>query len=206
MGAGFPIGARIVGSDHHEGGVDVAYCQRVAVRLEEAGLAWLDVSGGVGPLAIRDSPLTMGGGSAVLLDSADAVRAVVSVPVMSVGRYDTLAAAEGAVASGRTDLVAFSRALIADPDFVTKSLDGRESEVVACIACQACGCWSPAPPGRRGRCSPGQPAGVRWCAARCAARASTPKSASGSRQTECAWLAPRWVLSHSSSRPGPCSR
>src|SRR3712207_1330234 len=39
VGAGFPVGARIVGSDYHEGGVDVAYCQRVAVRLEEAGLA-----------------------------------------------------------------------------------------------------------------------------------------------------------------------
>lgn len=138
VGADFPVGARIVGSDYHEGGVDVAYCQRVAVRLEEAGLAWLDVSGGVGPLAIRDSPLTMGGGSAVFLDFADAVRSVVSVPVISVGRYDTLAAAEEAVASGRTDLVAFSRALIADPDFVTKSLAGREAEVVPCIACQAC--------------------------------------------------------------------
>ena len=28
----------------------------------------------------------------------------------------------------------------------------------------------------------------------------------GSRQTECAWLAPRWVLSHSMSSRGPWTR
>jgi hypothetical protein len=45
-----------------------------------------------------------------------------------------------------------------------------------------------------------------WCTARCKASTSSPKSASGSRQTECAWFAPRWVLSHSMSSRGPCSR
>ncbi len=138
VGADFPVGARIVGSDYHDGGVDPAYCQQVAVRLEQAGLAYLDVSAGVGPNAIRDSPLTMGGGSAVFRDFAAAVKSVVSVPVMSVGRYYTMESAEAAVAEGATDLVAFARALIADPDFVGKSLAGRESEVVPCIGCQAC--------------------------------------------------------------------
>jgi hypothetical protein len=46
----------------------------------------------------------------------------------------------------------------------------------------------------------------RWCAARCRASTSSPKSASGSRHTEWAWLAPRWVLSHSTSRRGAWSR
>ncbi len=60
----------------------------------------------------------------------------------------------------------------------------------------------------RGRC-PVLPAGERtgqWWAARCAARTSRPKSAVGSRHTEWAWLAARWVLSHSISSRGPCSR
>jgi 2,4-dienoyl-CoA reductase-like NADH-dependent reductase (Old Yellow Enzyme family) len=138
VGTDFPIGARIVGSDYHEGGVDLAYCRRVAVRLEQAGLAYLDVSAGVGPQAVRDSPLAMGGGPAVLSDFAAAVKSVVSIPVMSVGRYYTMASAEAAVREGKTDLVAFARALIADPEFVTKSLTGREDEVVPCICCQAC--------------------------------------------------------------------
>jgi 2,4-dienoyl-CoA reductase-like NADH-dependent reductase (Old Yellow Enzyme family) len=138
VGADFPVGARIVGSDYHDGGVDLAYCQRVAARLEQAGLAFLDVSAGIGPNAIRDSPLTMGAGTAVFRDFAAAVKSVVSVPVISVGRYYTMDSAEAAVVEGTTDLVAFARALIADPDFVGKSLAGRGSEIVPCIGCQAC--------------------------------------------------------------------
>lgn len=137
-GSDFPLGARIVGSDYHDGGVDLAYCRGVATRLEEAGLDFLDVSAGLGPRAVRDSPLVMGGGAAVFRDFAAAVKSVVSVPVMSVGRYYTMAAAEAAVAAGDTDLVAFGRALIADGEFIAKSLDGRESEIVPCIGCQAC--------------------------------------------------------------------
>ncbi|SDX83256.1 2,4-dienoyl-CoA reductase [Geodermatophilus africanus] len=138
VGDDYPVGARIVGSDHHDGGVDLDYCLRVATRLERAGVAYLDVSAGAGPNTVRDSPLVMGGGSAVLAGFAAAVRSAVSVPVVSVGRYYSLAAAERAVAEGSADLVALGRALIADPDVVVKSLAGREDEVVPCIACQAC--------------------------------------------------------------------
>jgi len=45
--------------------------------------------------------------------------------------------------------------------------------------------------------------GVQWCAARCPASTSSPKSAVGSRHTECAWFAPRCVLSHSGRSCGP---
>ncbi|MPZ87712.1 MAG: hypothetical protein GEU81_06470 [Nitriliruptorales bacterium] len=137
-GREYPIGARIVGSDYHDGGVDLSYGQQVARRLETAGLAYLDVSAGIGPNAIRDSPLTIGGGQGVFADFAAAVKSVVTIPVMSVGRYYSLATAEEAVASGKTDLVAFARALIADPELVTKSLRGEETTVVPCIGCQAC--------------------------------------------------------------------
>jgi 2,4-dienoyl-CoA reductase-like NADH-dependent reductase (Old Yellow Enzyme family) len=138
VGADFPLGARIVGFDYHDGGVDLAYCRQVAARLEQAGVMFLDVSAGIGPNAVRDSPLTMGGGTAVFRDFAAAVKSVVSVPVISVGRYYTMGSAETAVVEGTTDLVAFARALIADPDFVGKSLAGRESEIVPCIGCKAC--------------------------------------------------------------------
>lgn len=49
-------------------------------------------------------------------------------------------------------------------------------------------------------------AGQLWCTARWAASTSSPKSACGSRHTEWAWLAWRWVLSYSMSSRGPCSR
>jgi NADPH-dependent 2,4-dienoyl-CoA reductase/sulfur reductase-like enzyme len=80
----------------------------------------------------------MGGGEAVFADFAAAVRSAVSVPVLSVGRYYSMASAEAALASGSADLIAFARALIADGDFVGKSLSGREAEIVPCIGCQGC--------------------------------------------------------------------
>ena len=57
---------------------------------------------------------------------------------MSVGRYYSMDSAEAALAAGSADLVAFGRALIADGDFVGKSLSGREAEIVPCIGCQGC--------------------------------------------------------------------
>ena len=45
-----------------------------------------------------------------------------------------------------------------------------------------------------------------WCSVRCSPSRSRPKSWPGSRHTEWAWLTARWVLSHSASRRGPCSR
>ena len=47
---------------------------------------------------------------------------------------------------------------------------------------------------------------AQWWAIRWAARTSRPKSLTGSRQTEWPWLAPRWVLSHSARKRGPCRR
>jgi NADPH-dependent 2,4-dienoyl-CoA reductase/sulfur reductase-like enzyme len=49
-----------------------------------------------------------------------------------------MAPAEAALAAGSADLIAFGRALIADGDFVGKSLNGREAEIVPCICCQGC--------------------------------------------------------------------
>ena len=77
-----------------------------------------------------------------------------------------------------------------------RALDAGIAVVMAVVAARP-------DPGLRphGPSGPGQ-----WCAARWAASTSRPKSAVGSRQTEWAWLAPRWVLSHSTSSRGPCSR
>jgi 2,4-dienoyl-CoA reductase-like NADH-dependent reductase (Old Yellow Enzyme family) len=137
-GPDFPIGARIVGTDYYDGGVDIAYCQQVARKLADAGLAYLDVSAGQGPHVRRLSPLTMGSGEAVFADYAAAVKSVVSIPVMNVGRYLSLAAGEAVLAAGKADLVVFGRALLADPELVVKSVRGDESKVIPCCGFDAC--------------------------------------------------------------------
>ena len=52
----------------------------------------------------------------------------------AVGRITTPELAEAALAKGRCDAVALGRALLADPDWVRKSAEGRSAEIRPCIA------------------------------------------------------------------------
>src|SRR6202012_1737407 len=72
---------------------------------------------------------------------AAAVRAAIApeLPVLATTRVADLDAAERLVGDGVADLVGLTRALIADPDLVAKTLAGQTDEVIECIGCnQAC--------------------------------------------------------------------
>ena len=68
------------------------------------------------------------------LEAAAPVVAAVDLPAIVTGRFRTLAEADQLIASGVADMVGLTRAHIADPDLVTKSIEGREAEVRPCIA------------------------------------------------------------------------
>ena len=59
------------------------------------------------------------------------------IPVSVVGAI-TLEQAEEAIASGKVDMVALCRQLLADPETVIKAERGRENEVRPCIRCNTC--------------------------------------------------------------------
>jgi hypothetical protein len=61
------------------------------------------------------------------------VKAAVSLPVFAVGGIKDAAFAEGIVGAGKADMVAMTRAQIADPEFANKAREGREDEIVHCI-------------------------------------------------------------------------
>lgn len=58
--------------------------------------------------------------------------------VCAIGGIGSLADADALIASGKADFVAISRALIADPELIPKSLAGREGDVVPCVKCMRC--------------------------------------------------------------------
>ncbi|GGN93074.1 NADPH-dependent 2,4-dienoyl-CoA reductase [Actinoplanes lobatus] len=67
------------------------------------------------------------------------LRAEVSVPVVASNRINRPEAAEQVLASGDADLVSMARPLLADADWVVKTEQRREREIITCIACnQAC--------------------------------------------------------------------
>ncbi len=59
-------------------------------------------------------------------------------PVTAVGGFESLQAAEDAVAEGKCDFVAVCRQLIADPETLHKAIDGKADDVVPCIKCMRC--------------------------------------------------------------------
>ncbi|MBO3742497.1 NADPH-dependent 2,4-dienoyl-CoA reductase [Actinoplanes flavus] len=67
------------------------------------------------------------------------LRAEVSVPVVASNRINRPEAAEQVLAAGDADLVSMARPLLADAEWVVKTEQRREREIITCIACnQAC--------------------------------------------------------------------
>src|SRR5258708_27693572 len=70
------------------------------------------------------------------LDFAAAVKNLIRVPVIAVGRLGDPAVATEAVAAGKADFIALGRALIAEPQWVEKL--ARAEPIRRCLACNTC--------------------------------------------------------------------
>ena len=69
---------------------------------------------------------------------AEGIKKVVKIPVIAVGRINDPVLANEIVASGKADLVAMGRALIADPYLPRKAKEGKLEEIRKCLACNFC--------------------------------------------------------------------
>jgi hypothetical protein len=68
-----------------------------------------------------------------LVEMTARVKAVADIPVFTVGGIKDAAMGDEIVASGRADMVAMTRALIADPNFANKAAAGKTDEIIHCI-------------------------------------------------------------------------
>lgn len=138
VGADYPVGVRL-SPEMVTGGLSPEDMAEAAAYLEERGLIdFVDVSMG-GYFAF---PKMIGGmhePPGYELPTSSVVTAAVKVPTIVTGRFRTLEEADQVIADGVADLVGMTRAHIADPHIVKKTIDGRESEIRPCIACnQGC--------------------------------------------------------------------
>jgi 2,4-dienoyl-CoA reductase-like NADH-dependent reductase (Old Yellow Enzyme family) len=116
----------------------------VAPALEAAGVDCLDVSQG----SIVHSPggitIPMYYPRGCYIDNAAAIKQVVKVPVIGVGRIVDLDMAEKFLEEGKADIIYMGRQLTSDPDTPKKYYEGREDEIRKCIGCLE-GCGTPCP-------------------------------------------------------------
>jgi mycofactocin system FadH/OYE family oxidoreductase 2 len=133
VGDDWVVGIRISLSDFIPGGLTVEDAVRVAQVFErEEQLDYVNVTAaGYHNIFMAIQPSDEPDG--YLVDLAAQVKAAVGAPVFTVGGIKDPALAEEILATGKADMVAMTRAQIADPEFANKVREGREDELVHCI-------------------------------------------------------------------------
>jgi len=134
----FPLIFRISVDEYAEGGVTVEDSIAVCKWLEDAGVDAIHVSAGsyLSSYSYVIPPMTLSPGC--FLGLSEAVKEVVSVPLITVGRLHDPYLAERAIDDGKTDMIALGRQLITDPDWPNKVREGRLDEVRKCLSCNYC--------------------------------------------------------------------
>ncbi len=131
VGPGFPVGVRLSADEYIPGGLTPKDTARIA-QLVEPLVDFVDVHLST-YWRFHKMLAPMGDPLGYELPTSAVVTAAVSVPTIVAGRIMTLDHAEHIVASGVADMVSMVRALIADPELVSKALAGEEHLVRPCI-------------------------------------------------------------------------
>ncbi|MDR1968769.1 MAG: NAD(P)/FAD-dependent oxidoreductase [Burkholderiaceae bacterium] len=134
IGAGFPLGVRLSGTEYEPDGTTIEETVVVAKALEKAGIDVIHVSGGNHhTMQHQVTPLYLPVAHNVW--AAEAVKRAVSIPVIASGSLNTPALAEQVLAEGKGDFVGLGRVMFADPYFPAKAAAGLPDEIVPCIRC-----------------------------------------------------------------------
>jgi anthraniloyl-CoA monooxygenase len=111
--AGKPMSARISATDWVDDGLSEADMLAVATMLKDAGIDIINVS--TGQVTKDEDPVY---GRMYQAPFADQIRNEVGIPTIVAGNVTTADQANTLVAAGRTDIVAFGRAIMNEPHFV----------------------------------------------------------------------------------------
>ena len=144
----FLVGFRCAVDEAMKDGLSQEECIKAAHIFERSG--YIDFfNGNYGRmdtllgLAVDNMP-GMASPIAPWLQSVGAFKREVSLPVFHAARITDIATARYAIQEGLLDMVAMTRAHIADPQLVKKLADGRENEIRPCVG--ATHCMSPQRP------------------------------------------------------------
>ncbi|SPM34391.1 NADH oxidase, partial [Mycobacterium rhizamassiliense] len=138
IGDALPITLRVSGYERVAGGRPIHETAGMAPELVAAGVDAFHVSGGVIDRLVTGMVNSADDGDALNVGAAAAVKQVVDVPVIVVGRIHDPDRAERILAEGRADFIAMGRPLLADPELPRKIQAGQSQRVRKCISCENC--------------------------------------------------------------------
>ncbi len=138
VGRPITLGLRLAMDQYLDGGYGLDDCIRVMKTFEADGTVDyfnLDVGGNWGPVSYLQHGAYPEASWSAMCGQA---KAETSLPVLYVGRVVHATTAEGVIARGEADMVGMVRALIADTQWLTKTLAGQAQDVRPCIALNDC--------------------------------------------------------------------
>lgn len=135
---GFNKGA-LPGEEYKEAGRDFEESKLAAKMLTEAGYDMLNCDNGTydawywahPPIYMEEN---------CNLEDAESLKPFVSVPLVVAGRMEPKVAAK-AIKEGKIDALGVARQFLADEEWVTKLMEGKENEIRPCICCHN-GCFN----------------------------------------------------------------
>jgi len=140
VGDDFVVGMQLVADEFTPHGLTLADTKVMARKIEQdTSVDYILVKAGTfysSNNIVPDMQHPLG----VFLPLASAIRSAVErLPIFAVGRITDPVLAERILAEGIADMVAMTRAHIADPEVVTKTKEGRLEDIRECIGCnQGC--------------------------------------------------------------------
>ena len=135
------LGVRIPGDEFEPGGLNQQDMQVIASRIADTGLVdYLNVTAHTNHSLVGrtlhwgPTPARHG----LFVELAAGIRALVNVPVFTVGRITDPAHAERILAAGKADMVGMTRAHISDPQIVNKIKRGAAAQIRPCVGANTC--------------------------------------------------------------------
>ncbi|MCS7001285.1 MAG: FAD-dependent oxidoreductase, partial [Dehalococcoidia bacterium] len=135
------VGVRYSGEEFVEGGIDLPAAKRIIAALaDRTPFQFVNVSHSAYVLPsiglhVADMHYAPGSFRYIPFGIKEAVP---HLPVFAICRFTTLAVADETLATGLVDMVGMTRAHIADPNIIAKTLAGREAEIRPCVSCNRC--------------------------------------------------------------------
>ncbi len=137
VGPQFPILVKFTPVHRVEGGRELEEGLKMAKILEEANVDALHVDVGCYE-AWHKAISTVYEKEEHQMDVVEAVKKIVSVPVLGQGKMFDPEKAERAVTEGKTDYIVLGHQMLADPYWADKVKAGNTMDIVPCIGCNEC--------------------------------------------------------------------
>jgi len=136
LGNQFPVIYKISAEEYIDGGTVLEDSQIMAKLAEQAGVSVIHTWAGWHESPKPMLPMSVPRGAFVYL--AEAMRKIITVPIMTGGRINDPRFANDIIRDGRADLVHFGRPFLTDPYFPKKAIKGEFDDINMCIACCRC--------------------------------------------------------------------